>query len=186
MASVWPQLSFMAASFLRLPLAGLVFLIVFVVQACQKDDPAPDTTDRDLAALARDTTGFTWFAHDPALRPKSSGSGHTTPWLRTRYNATAAVQLDPATGHVRAGAIFGEGAVVVKELHQTPTGGATQYAIIRKDPRNANAAANGWVWAIYNADGSVSVSATMKGTGCASCHAQTDNIDGTLMNKFFP
>ncbi|MFN4880701.1 MAG: cytochrome P460 family protein [Bacteroidota bacterium] len=32
-------------------------------------------------------------------------------------------------------------------------------------------AAQGWLWAEYNADGSVSVSLTNKGEACISCHS---------------
>lgn len=164
--------------------ATLAATLVFT--ACKKDEPvaAPDTTDRDLSTDTRAATGFTWFGKADSLRAKSSGSGHNTPWLRTRYNALAAAQLD-AAGRVRAGAVFATGALIVKELHPTRTGGLTEYAVMRKDPTNANAAANGWVWAYLKADGTVSISATQKGTGCVGCHAQADHIDATLMNKFF-
>ena len=119
------------------------------------------------------------------MRAKSSGSGHTTPWLRVRYNALAAGQLDPVTGRPRAGALFPTGAAVVKELFAARTGGPTQYAVMRKDPANALATPTGWTWAILNANGSVSVSATQKGAGCAGCHGQAGNVDATLMSKFF-
>ncbi len=176
-----------SSSSFRLPLAGLVFVVAVALNACKKDDPAPpDTTDRDVFAFVAASDTAAWFGLDSALRVKTTGSGHSTPWLRVRYNATAALQLDAATGRVRPGAVFAEGALIVKELHRTPTSGVAQYAVIRKDPRNANAAANGWVWAIYNADGTPEVSATAKGLGCTGCHAQSGNLDATLMNQFFP
>lgn len=178
----------MPYSRLRLPLAALLFAAALALNACKKDEkkPAADTTDRDLSALARATTGFTWFGHDAALRPKSSGSGHGEAFLRTRYDATAATQLDHATGRVRAGAVFGTGSLIVKELHQTATGGISQYAVMQRNPTNPNAAPNGWVWAEFNPDGSVSLSSASKGSGCTGCHGQAGHVDATLMNKFFP
>ncbi len=180
----------MAYSSVRFAFAALIFAGALTLNACKKDEkvaPTPtDTTDRDLAALAQATTGFTWFGNDPALRPKSSGSGHGEAFLRTRYNATAAAQLDPATGRVRPGAVFGAGSLIVKELHQTATSGISQYAVMQRNPTSPNAAANGWVWAEFRADGAVSYSPTQKGAGCVSCHGQADNVDATLMNKFFP
>ncbi len=172
----------------RLAAATALFTTAVALTACKKDaDPVPpDTTDRDLAALAQATTGFAWFGNDAALRPKSSGSGHGEAFLRTRYNATAAAQLDPATGRVRPGAVFGTGSLIVKELHATSTGGPSLYAVMQRAPANPNAAANGWVWAEFDPTGAAVFSATRKGVGCVSCHSQADNVDATLMNKFFP
>ena len=182
----------MLPSFLRFALAAVAFGAVVTLTACEADDDDPvpsniaETTDGDLYVAARDTAGFRWFGFSDSLRAKSSGSGHLTPWLRTRYNALAAGQLDPATGRVRTGAVFPAGSLIVKELHAARTGPPAEYAIIRKDPTHP-LAASGWVWTIVKADGTpvAGESAINKGVGCVSCHAQADNIDATLMNKFF-
>jgi hypothetical protein len=171
---------------LQIPLAALVLFAVIALNACKKDDDTKpvDTTDRDLFNLARDTASTKWFGNSAAIRPRSSLSGHGEAFLRTRYNAAAAAQLDPATGRVRPGAVFGAGSIVVKELHQTATSGATLLAVIQKTTTSNTA--NGWAWAEFSPSGAVVVSTAQKGAGCVSCHSQTGNIDATLMNKFFP
>ena len=188
-AAAHPVLN-MPLPFLRLGAAAAVFAATIAFTACKKDEPAAtpapaDTTDATLYTAARVATGFTWFENADSVRAKSSGSGHSQAFLRTRYNTLAAAQLDAATGRVRAGAVFATGSLIVKELHPTRTGGLNEYAVMRKDPTNAHAAANGWVWAMLKADGSVSVSATQKGAGCVGCHGQAGHVDATLMNKFF-
>jgi hypothetical protein len=156
-----------------------------VLTACSKDDDSSSsgTTDQELFDLAKSASGFTWFENSDALLPKSSGTGHAQPLLRTRYNATAAAQLD-ADGRVKPGATFPEGSLIVKELHDNATTIAI-FAVMYKQPSNPNADDNGWVWAYLAPDGSVPISSSGKGSGCNGCHGQAEHIDYTLMNKFF-
>ncbi len=178
----------MMISGLKWALAAGFFVGVLALNACKKDEAAalpPDTTDRDLAVLARDTTGSTWFGRSAALRPRSSGSAHGQAWLRARFNPTAAAALDGA-GRVRPGATFGTGSLIVKELHGSTSGGASLLAVMQKNPTSPNAAADGWVWAEFDPAGAVVVSATAKGAGCTGCHAQTGSTDATLLTKYFP
>ncbi|MES2554746.1 MAG: cytochrome P460 family protein [Bacteroidota bacterium] len=159
-----------------------ITLAVFIVVSCSKDKV--NTEDIQLFNKATDTTGFVWFNYVDTLLPKSIGSGHNEPLLRTRYNNIAASQLD-STGKILANAQFPEGSLIVKELYDNTTT-IGRYAILFKDSENDFADENGWVWGYINADGSVVESVSKKGNACINCHSQAQNIDYMLMNKYFP
>jgi hypothetical protein len=151
--------------------------------SCKKD-AAPVGTDKELYDMAKSTNGFTWFKNSSTLLNKSAGSGHPQPFLRTRYNSVAATMLD-STGKIMTNVTFPEGSFIVKELFDNSTT-LGRYAILYKNSGSADADAKGWVWGYINADGSVTESATKKGSSCINCHSQADNIDYMLMNKYFP
>jgi hypothetical protein len=162
---------------------ALSFLVMLLIQSCRKDKVATGS-DRQLFDMSEDTSGFVWYKHSDVLLAKSAGSGHTPPYMRTRYNGTAAAMLDSA-GKVKPGSLFPTGSLIVKELIGS---GSTleRYAVLYKQPGSDNADARGWVWGYINADGTVAIAAEDKGAACISCHSQADNIDYMLMNKFFP
>jgi hypothetical protein len=153
------------------------------ITSCKKDKEATGI-DKELYDMAKASTGFTWFKNSSSLLNKSSGSGHSQPFLRTRYNAVAASRLD-STGRIIAGSTFPEGSLIVKELYDNSTTLA-RYAILYKKSGSAEADAAGWVWGYINADGSVAEAASKKGSSCLNCHSQAENIDHMLMNKYFP
>lgn len=157
-------------------------LIVVIVVACTKDKV--NTVDIELLTKAKDTTGFVWFKYVDTLLPKSAGSSHNEPFLRTRYNAIASSQLD-SDGKILANAQFPEGSMIVKELFYNATT-IGRYAILYKDSDSDFADAKGWVWGYMNADGSIVEAASKKGNACINCHSQVQNIDYMLMNKYFP
>lgn len=159
-----------------------IVIMVFIA-SCKKEETASGT-DKELYDMAVVTSGFTWFEHSDALLPKSSGTGHSQPWLRTRFNATAATVLD-SNGRILDGASFPEGSLVVKELIKT-AGSVDRYAILYKSSMHEDADANGWVWGYVNADETVAFAANRKGSSCINCHSQSGSIDYMLMNKFFP
>ena len=161
---------------------GLISFL-FTSQSCKKDDEAQGT-DKELYDMAQNTAGFTWYKNSGNLLDKSSGSGHSQPYLRTRYNSIAAAKLD-SVGKVMEGTFFPEGSLVVKELYSNSTT-LDRYAILYKQSGNTDTDANGWVWGYINADGTVSAPASEKGSSCTGCHSQDGNIDYMLMNKFFP
>jgi len=164
---------------------AIVLLGLLSFNSCKDDEEdVPKTTDEQLFDMAKETTGFTWYKNSDALLDKSAGSGHSQPFLRTRYNAKASSQLD-ANGKIPTGASFPEGSLIVKELYKNSTS-LEQYAILYKDSSNPNADAKGWVWGYLNADGSVVEPSANKGNACIMCHSQTGNIDYMLMNKYFP
>ncbi|MCK9206291.1 MAG: cytochrome P460 family protein [Salinivirgaceae bacterium] len=161
----------------------ILFIVFFVFTSCDKNEDT-DTTDLELYNLAKATEGFTWYKNSDALLDKSIGSGHSQPFLRTRYNSIAATQLD-TLGKVIAGTDFTEGSLIVKQLYGNQTT-LEMYAILYKQSKNSNADANGWVWGYVNANGTVAEPSANKGAGCISCHGQSNNVDYTLMNKYFP
>ncbi len=161
--------------------ASIISFVFF--NSCKHENEVSDT-DIALYELATEPDGFTWYKHADSLLNRSAGSGHGEPFLRTRYNAVAATQLD-ANGKISAAAVFPEGSLVVKELFNNASS-IGRYAILYKKSDSPDADSKGWVWGYINADGSVAESATNKGNACIGCHSQTGNIDYMLMNKFFP
>jgi len=137
--------------------------------------------DLELYNLSKETTGFTWYKNSDLLL-ESAKDSHSDPKLRTRFNATAAINLT-AEGAILNGQTFADGALIVKEMHNKREK-FKSYAIMYKQPTNKNADSDGWVWASLNEKGKVLISSDLKGNDCASCHSQSQNIDRTLMNKY--
>lgn len=160
-----------------------IFVCIGLMNACKKEEQATGT-DKELFEMSKTTVGFVWFKNSGSLLNKSSGSGHSQPFLRTRYNAVAAAKLD-SSGKIVTGATFPEGSLIVKELFDNSTK-IGRYAMLYKNSGNTNADAKGWVWGYVNSDGSVAEPASKKGSSCVGCHSQADNIDYMLMNKYFP
>lgn len=163
-------------------LCTLLCSIVLFINACRKSNV--ENTDQLLYDMAHQNTGFAWYKNFNSLLPKSSGSGHTEPFLKVRYNNIAATQLD-TTGKIRFNANFPQGSLIVKELHQGG-GSLARYAILYKQSGNQNADARGWVWGYVNIDGTVVEPSANRGSACVGCHSQTGSIDYMLMNKYFP
>lgn len=157
------------------------FLTMGLLSSCKKEAKG---TDKELFDMAKSTANFTFYKNSDALLPKSSGTGHSELFLKTRYNTIAASFLD-ANGKIVAGSQFAEGSVIVKELYKDANT-LSRYAVLYKNATNGNADAKGWVWGYINADGTVATSSSSKGDGCIGCHSQTGNIDYMLMNKYFP
>jgi hypothetical protein len=153
------------------------------LNSCTKDKETSET-DLHLYEMAKTTSGFIWFNNSSVLLNKSSGSGHSQPFLRTRYNSVAASKLD-STGKVMTGSTFPEGSLIVKELYNNSTT-LGRYAILYKKSGIPEADAKGWVWGYINSDGSVAEEASKKGSACSGCHSQAENIDYMLMSKYFP
>jgi hypothetical protein len=149
-----------------------------------KHDPQLDPLDERLLELARTPNAITWYGGGSTPLPRSSGSGHQEPFLRTRYDATAATVLDPGA-MVFADTIFPEGSVIVKEL-MSDASTVDTYAILLKESANPAADASGWVWGYIRADGTVRIPASERGASCRGCHTQAGHIDQTLMNISFP
>lgn len=168
---------------MRIPILSACFLILLAIVSCQKD-PTATGTDKELYDMALSENGFTWYKNSNVLLNRSSGSGHSQPFLRTRYNSVSAAKLDPA-GKVMNGTIFPEGSLIVKELWENSSS-LERYAILYKQTTHPDSDNKGWVWGYINSDGTVAESASEKGSSCKSCHSQAGNIDNTLMNIYFP
>lgn len=164
--------------------ASISILLCAVFAWTCKYDKFINATDKKLSDILKELSGYVWFKNSGALLDRSTSSGHPQPFLRTRYNATAANKLD-ASGNIISGSVFDEGSIIVKELYTNSTT-IGRYAILLKDKNDAYADKNGWVWGYINSDGSIAESAANKGAACINCHSQTSNIDYMLMNKYFP
>lgn len=164
-------------------LSLFALLTISTLISCKKDS-APSNTDADIYEKSKSSTGFTYFKNSDELLGKSSGTGHSQPFLRTRYNSVAAAKLD-SSGKIIEGAIFPEGSLIVKELFENATT-LDRYAILYKNSSSPDADAKGWVWGYIEANGTVVEPASKKGGSCISCHTQSGNIDYMLMNKYFP
>ena len=161
----------------------LIIPFLFVIGSC-KHKPDAFGIDLELYEFAKESEGFVWFANSNAYLEKSSGSGHSNPKLRTRFNTIAQKNLD-ANYRVKPNSKFDEGAVIVKELYDKSQD-LERYAILFKDSSNEFADAQGWVWGYIDADGKVAETAKNQGKACIGCHQQSGSIDYVLMNKFFP
>jgi hypothetical protein len=162
--------------------AGFFFFL-----GCSHEDSPTDSaeittiTGADLYALGKSETGFTFYKHSPDTIAKAGGSGHPDPQLRTRYNSIAAKYLD-GNGKVKAGTVFPDSSLIVKELFTD--GVLTTYVYLFKKKNDANADANGWVWAESSPAGTPTYSVSNKGAGCTGCHGS--GIDYTRMNDAHP
>lgn len=161
-------------------LAFSAAIVSISLQACKKQ---AEGIDLELLTMARNMDGFSWYKNTDVWLDKSSGSGHNYDHLRTRYNATAATQLD-TDGKVMENATFPDGSLIVKELSDGSS--VDLYAILYKMTGHEHADANGWVWGYVFEDGTVNTTAEDKGAICTGCHLQSENIDYMLMNKYFP
>lgn len=141
-------------------------------------------TDSELYQMSNTTSGFVWYKHTDTLLVKSLGSGHQPPFLRTRFSSIAATKLDNA-GKIQSGIVFPEGSLIVKELRNDPIT-LVRYAVMYKKTGDPNADTNGWLWTYINPDGSSAIPISDKGNQCISCHSQSGNINGVLMNKYQP
>lgn len=168
---------------MRIPILSAGILIILALVSCKKDQMATGT-DKELFDMAVSGTGFTWYKNSSSLLNRSSASGHSQPFLRTRYNSVAAARLDQA-GKVINGTVFPEGSLIVKELWESSTS-LERYAILYKQSTHPDSDDKGWVWGYINSDGTVAESASKKGSSCSSCHSQSGNIDNILMNIYFP
>jgi hypothetical protein len=167
----------------KVPILFCVVCIFSLIASCKRDTVEKEL-DQQLYEMAKNTDGFRWYKNSNALLDMSNGSGHSQPYLKTRYNSIAAKSLDN-NGKINSNAVFEDGSVIVKELYSNTTT-LYRYAVLYKKPDLPEADANGWVWGYINADGNVAVSAKEKGSACINCHLQSENIDYMLMNKYFP
>ncbi len=138
-------------------------------------------TDADVFRLSQVTAGSVWYKNSPDTLARSAGSGHSELRLRTRFNARAASQLD-ASGKVRAGTVFQDSSIIVKELINGST--LIRYAVMMKLPSSSSAGTGGWLWAYYSPTGSAQISISSRGGACVGCHSS--GIDQTRMNDSHP
>jgi hypothetical protein len=173
---------------LKTTLSSILFIILVTgvslyFESCKKGEKA-EGIDKEMFDMAQTYSGYTWYKNSGDLLPKSSGSGHNYPYLRTRYNEIASTMLD-ADGKIIDSASFPEGSFIVKEL-MADASTIERFAMLYKQSGSSSSDAKGWVWGYINFDGTVAEPADKKGSSCIGCHSQDGNIDYMLMNKFFP
>ena len=147
----------------------IAFLAILMIQSCETDKL--ESTNSDAELFNRVTQGGYVYYQGGGILPGVSPSPHGA--FKLRFNATAFAALD-SSGELPAGNSFPTGSILVKELFSG--GNLSQYAVMNKDPANANAG-NGWVWAEFSASGSVVNSTSNKGSGCISCHSSSPARD---------
>lgn len=165
-------------------------VLALAFAGCKKNDsssPVSTTTvqtttsEAQLYNLGKNSNGFMFYKNSTDPIDKGAGSGHTQPLLRTRYNSVAAEYLDGA-GKVKPGTVFRDSSLIVKELY---TGNNLEILVfLFKKKGDANADANGWVWAELSPAGNTLYAVTNKGSGCVGCHSP--GIDYTRMNDTHP
>lgn len=160
-------------------------LIIGTMNSCKKKSAEVEKNiDKELYDLSKSTKGFVFYKNSDSLLAKSSGTGHSQPFLKTRYNSIAATMLD-SLGKIIPRSSFPEGSLIVKDLYIDSTT-IGRYAILYKNAKNEHADAKGWVWGYVDANGEVAQPSSRKGQGCINCHSQGGSIDYMLMNKYFP
>ncbi len=180
---------------IRAAFGSFAVLVVFiaVLSACDMTNTSTtmgvtttsgNVTIAQIFETAKQTSGYTWYKKSDALIGKTAKSGHSEPFMRTRYNSTAAQMLD-ASGKVKEGSVFAEGSIITKELINADKS-VNGYALLIKRKADPNADADGWVWGYVTATGAERHSLTSKGNGCIGCHSIAGHIDRTLMNVSVP
>jgi hypothetical protein len=162
---------------------------IVIVAACSSATTAPNpkseatftVSDAAVQALASVRSGWVFYKNRPDTLNRSQGSGHPEARLLTRYNAKAATQLD-ATGKVRAGAVFPDSSIIVKDLINGNS--LVTVAVMMKLSKSPQATPDGWIWTEYSANGNVAASVNSRGQSCTGCHGS--GIDFTRMNDSQP
>ena len=149
-------------------LIGIAFLSLLFIQSCETDK-IESNHDAELFNLV--TQGGYIYYQGGAILPAASPSPHGP--FKLRFNATAFAALD-TSGELPAGNSFPTGSILVKEFYSGSN--LSQYAVMNKDPANANAG-NGWVWAEFSPSGAVVNSTSNKGSGCIGCHSSAPARD---------
>ena len=155
----------------------LLTIAAIIFDSCKKkkDDEPVLSADEELFNEST-ASGYTYLYGNSAIIAGLGGSPHG--FEKIKFNATAQTALD-GSGKLPVGSSFPTGSIIVKEVFTSASGTLKEYAVMKKDAANVNAA-SGWVWAEYNTDGSVKTSVADKGSQCVSCHSQTNNRDLTL------
>lgn len=163
----------------------LICLLSVILVSCSKKDATTKVTvtDKELFELAKYNPAHSWFKKNDTIYSKSTASGHSQPFLKTRYNSVAYSKFD-SLGNLNDTSVFPEGSLIIKELLDEMYQ-IDRYAILYKNSTHEFADDKGWVWGYLNKDGSVIVSSSLKGNSCISCHSQNGSVDRTLMSTFF-
>jgi hypothetical protein len=157
--------------------------ITNIFNSCSK----VETVDVDKLIFAKmNESGFINYKNNSLRLAKSTGSAHSASFFITKYNTIAQKNVNASTGKPIESGSFENGSLIVKDFYDNTIDAKTFSAIMYYDKTNANADANGVVWAYLNTDGTARISTTSKGSSCTSCHSQAGHVQYGLMNKYFP
>lgn len=167
----------------------LSFLLLTFTQ-CKKDDnpdvmtdPATSITDQELYDMTSTVSGYIYYKNDNTVLESSPESAHKA-YFRVRFNEIAYEMLTD-NGKLPDGSEFPDGALIVKELHNSADGSNEGgIAVMLKSADDANADENGWVWAEYFGSVDNRISVSDKGSACISCHSTNDRDRVRLFNLF--
>jgi len=143
-----------------------LWLIIFLY-SCAKDigqvGGSGIKTDVQLWAFVQ-SQKLAWYKSD-STAPETSNSGFHQGAYYLRYNTKLKSQLDQ-DGTVPSGADLADSSLAVKQLTNPAL-----FAVILKDSRSPYSS-NGWVWAIFNPNGTIykNYSITQTGNPCTGCH----------------
>ncbi len=150
----------------------LALITAGTIISCAKDRATPDTsasalTDAKLYDLAKDTTDYYYYADGSSatqfLTTSNSSPFHGNIYYELKMNKTA---KDACTsgGKLPASGTFPDSSLVVKQIHASPTGPVTEYAVLYK-------LKGSWNWARYSPAGDVLFSINGDANAnCISCH----------------
>lgn len=160
--------------------AGVVISVAALTMSCGSSDPATPSapspsginSDTNLYQLITVTDPFRGYTVFPSAAEVTSGtlngSSAHQPLVRVSINAKALSALQ--NGMLPSGAKFPDTSAIVKDVRSS-SGVTMEYTVIYKDAANP-LAGNGWLWAAFKPDGSVSYSIRDRGAECASCHSR--------------
>lgn len=139
--------------------------------------------DAELFAFVTQVEPFTSYVLFPLVDSVTSGtlngSNAHQPLVRVSMNATAYNSLLADT--LPNGRTFASGSVLFKQII---SGGETiLYAVMYKDLANP-LAADGWLWAELETNGSVVYSITRQGGICVGCHRSERGTQNDLVRTF--
>jgi hypothetical protein len=141
------------------------FLLLIIIPSCKKKKLNDGIFEEATAS------GLTFYLGVDSVFSPAGGSPHGNFKLKFNNKATSVFDVD---GKIPAGSSFPDGSLIVKEAF---TGaGNMLYAVMKKDSKS-KFAADGWLWAEYNPDGTVIYNVKEKGESCTSCHSATPNRD---------
>jgi hypothetical protein len=149
-----------------------LLLIVAVAIQCKKDEEQEPVINADSMFYneTQSNSGYTYFRNGKILSA-ASPSPHGS--FKLRFNSVAQAALD-STGQLSKGSTFPENSIIVKEVY---SGGSLSLLVPMKKSPNDENAANGWVWAEYDTDGSTVYSISKKGADCTGCHSLDNHRD---------
>jgi hypothetical protein len=124
-----------------------------------------------LASCTKDTSNETSISDNGISSVATSTGG--TDMIRSvnNDNETWNIRMNDVASEAKAGGCtaYPNHAMLIKEKHDA-NGNIIGYDVMYKDPGNANAAGDGWVYVELSGDGKIIYGSNMKGASCQNCH----------------